>query len=77
MIARRLSAKTLRGESARYERPSTEREAAILQAAHTCYRQIDFGRLPGCRVVLDGRNALDRRAIEAAGVVYLGIGRGV
>src|SRR5205814_2401427 len=33
MIARRLSAKTLRGESARYERPSTEREAAILQAA--------------------------------------------
>lgn len=33
MIARRLSAKTLRGESARYERPRTEREAAILQAA--------------------------------------------
>src|SRR5437588_3835530 len=33
MIASRLSARTLRGESARYERPSTEREAAILQAA--------------------------------------------
>src|SRR3989440_2718765 len=33
MIARRLSAKTLRGESARYERPRTAREAAILQAA--------------------------------------------
>jgi TetR/AcrR family transcriptional regulator len=33
MIARRLSARTLRGESARYERPRTEREAAILQAA--------------------------------------------
>src|SRR5207248_128502 len=33
MISRRLSAKTLRGESARYERPRTEREAAILQAA--------------------------------------------
>jgi TetR/AcrR family transcriptional regulator len=33
MNARRLSARTLRGESARYERPSTEREAAILQAA--------------------------------------------
>ncbi|HEY5897362.1 MAG TPA: helix-turn-helix domain-containing protein [Burkholderiales bacterium] len=28
-----MSARTLRGESARYERPSTEREAAILQAA--------------------------------------------
>jgi AcrR family transcriptional regulator len=33
VIARRLSAKTLRGESARYERPRTEKEAAILQAA--------------------------------------------
>ena len=33
MIARRLSARTLRGESARYERPSNAREAAILQAA--------------------------------------------
>lgn len=33
MISRRLSARTLRGESARYERPRTEKEAAILQAA--------------------------------------------
>src|SRR3954469_15520521 len=33
MIARRLSAKTLRGESARYERPRTAKEAAILVAA--------------------------------------------
>jgi AcrR family transcriptional regulator len=33
MIARRLSARSLRGESARYERPRTAREAAILAAA--------------------------------------------
>ena len=33
MIARRLSARTLRGESARYERPRTNKEAAILAAA--------------------------------------------
>jgi AcrR family transcriptional regulator len=33
VIARRLSARTLRGESARYQRPRTEKEAAILQAA--------------------------------------------
>jgi AcrR family transcriptional regulator len=33
MTARRMSARTLRGESARYERPSTAKEAAILQAA--------------------------------------------
>ncbi|HUQ75356.1 MAG TPA: TetR family transcriptional regulator [Burkholderiales bacterium] len=33
MASRRVSATTLRGESARYERPSTAKEAAILQAA--------------------------------------------
>src|SRR3954468_10486325 len=33
MTTRRLNTRTLRGESARYERPSTEKEAAILQAA--------------------------------------------
>jgi len=33
MIARRMSARALRGESARYERPSNEKEAAILAAA--------------------------------------------
>jgi AcrR family transcriptional regulator len=33
MTTRRLSPRTLRGESARYDRPSTAKEAAILQAA--------------------------------------------
>jgi len=33
MTSRRLSARTLRGESARYERPSSDKEAAILLAA--------------------------------------------
>jgi AcrR family transcriptional regulator len=33
MSHRRISPKTLRGESARYERPSTAKEAAILEAA--------------------------------------------
>lgn len=51
-------------------------DAAILQANHRAYRGLDFRTLPGCRVVLDGRNALDRARIEAAGMVYLAIGRG-
>jgi AcrR family transcriptional regulator len=33
MTARRISERALRGESARYERPSTQKEAAILAAA--------------------------------------------
>jgi UDPglucose 6-dehydrogenase len=28
------------------------------------------------RVVIDGRNALDREAVRAAGLLYEGIGRG-
>lgn len=48
---------------------------AIVQAPHADYRSFNFAALPGLEVVVDGRNALDRDAIEAAGVAYLGIGR--
>jgi nucleotide sugar dehydrogenase len=52
-------------------------DAVILQAYHDEYKSLDWGRLAGagCKVVLDGRNALDREVIERAGMVYLGIGR--
>ncbi|MGH2392108.1 MAG: nucleotide sugar dehydrogenase [Candidatus Limnocylindria bacterium] len=49
--------------------------AAILQAAHAAYRDLDPAALPGLEVLLDGRNALDRGRIESAGVRYLGVGR--
>lgn len=42
MTSRRLSAKALRGESARYERPSTEKEAAILAAATQVFGEKGF-----------------------------------
>lgn len=55
-------------------------EAVILQAYHDQYKQsLDFKRLAasGVRVLLDGRNALrQRRAeVEAAGLIYLGVGQ--
>jgi nucleotide sugar dehydrogenase len=69
-------------ELARYAEPVQQDdlpsfEALVLQAYHEDYRGLDWGRLPGhgCLVVLDGRNALDRAAIEAAGMQYVGIGR--
>jgi UDP-N-acetyl-D-glucosamine dehydrogenase len=49
--------------------------AAIVKAPHAAYRTLDFGSLPGLEIVVDGRNALDREALEAASVTYLGIGR--
>jgi nucleotide sugar dehydrogenase len=48
---------------------------AILQAAHTAYRELDLARIPGLELLIDGRNALDPVAVRAAGVAYLGIGR--
>lgn len=49
-------------------------DAIILQAAHPEYREIDLRQARGCRVLLDGRGALDRARVEAAGLRYLRIG---
>jgi nucleotide sugar dehydrogenase len=49
--------------------------AAVLQAAHAAYQDLAVGELPGLQLLVDGRNALDRGAVEAAGVAYVGIGR--
>ncbi|MEX0710567.1 MAG: nucleotide sugar dehydrogenase [Chloroflexota bacterium] len=49
--------------------------AAIIQAPHAMYRSLDFGTIPGLELLIDGRNAIDRAGVEAAGVTYLGIGR--
>jgi nucleotide sugar dehydrogenase len=51
-------------------------DAVVLQAYHDSYRALDLATIPACRVVLDGRNTLDRARVEAAGMTYLGIGRG-
>jgi len=48
--------------------------AAILQAGHAMYRDLDLGAIPGLELVVDGRNVLDRDAVTAAGVAYAGIG---
>ena len=48
--------------------------AAVLQAAHAAYQELGVSELPGLELLVDGRNALDRGAVEAAGVAYVGIG---
>lgn len=49
--------------------------AAIVQAAHAAYRSLDLRTIPGLALLVDGRNALDRGEVTAAGVAYVGIGR--
>jgi UDP-N-acetyl-D-glucosamine dehydrogenase len=48
---------------------------AILQAAHDAYREMGPDAIPGLRLIVDGRNVLDRKRFEEAGIVYVGIGR--
>jgi nucleotide sugar dehydrogenase len=54
--------------------PSAMR-AAIIQAPHRAYLALDLRTIPDLELLVDGRNALDRAAVEAAGVTYIGIGR--
>ena len=54
--------------------PAVPIDAAVLQAAHPEYAGFDYGSLPGCKIVLDGRGALARATIEGAGLRYLAIG---
>jgi nucleotide sugar dehydrogenase len=55
--------------------PAVPIDAAILQAGHGSYRQLDFRTLEGCRVVLDGRGFFKPGPIEDAGIHYIAIGR--
>ena len=53
--------------------PAAPVDAVILQALHQEYREMDLASL-GARVFLDGRGAIDRKRVEAAGMRYLRIG---
>ena len=48
---------------------------AIVQAGHAAYHDLDPRKIPGLRLLFDGRNVLDRGRVEASGVEYLGVGR--
>ena len=58
------------------EEDERELSAIILQADHTGYRTLDFKRFSHCQLVLDGRQALSREAIETLGMHYIAIGDG-
>jgi UDP-N-acetyl-D-mannosaminuronate dehydrogenase len=57
--------------------PAPAVDAVLLQAAHRAYTTLDFASFAGCRVVLDGRNAIAPERVESAGMRYIGIGRPV
>ena len=52
-------------------------QVVVLNTAHPEFSRPDFDswRRSGVQVVLDGRNAWDRREVESAGLLYFGVGR--
>lgn len=56
---------------------TTDAEVLFIVTMHKEYAQLDFTKLyaSGVRVLVDGRNQLNKQEIEQAGIRYLGIGR--
>lgn len=52
----------------------SEIDVVILQAFHQEYSNIDFKHFSNCKLVLDGRNKLDKNQISQLGIKYVGIG---
>ncbi|HEX7265774.1 MAG TPA: nucleotide sugar dehydrogenase [Candidatus Dormibacteraeota bacterium] len=50
-------------------------DAVIIQAYHREYRELDWSRFSGLRVVLDGRGTLDAVALRSLGVTVLSVGQ--
>ncbi|MFD1848473.1 nucleotide sugar dehydrogenase [Oceanobacillus bengalensis] len=59
------------------DRLVSEMDVVILQAFHDQYRNIDFSQFKNCKVVLDGRNKLNKDEIIELGMMYEGIGIGL
>ena len=49
-------------------------DAAIVQAFHSQYSDLDWGRFHGLKVVFDGRGALDPEQIRRVGAIYMAVG---
>lgn len=48
-------------------------DAVVVQAYHRQYRDLDWRRFGGLKIVFDGRAALDPKAVRGAGATYLAV----
>jgi nucleotide sugar dehydrogenase len=55
----------------------TGAEAVFIVTMHEEYKQLDFAKLyaSGARVLIDGRNQINKQEVEQAGIHYIGFGR--
>ncbi|MFC2154827.1 nucleotide sugar dehydrogenase [Candidatus Altiarchaeota archaeon] len=50
-------------------------EVVVLATPHKEFSDLDFSKAKNLKVVVDGRNVLDKESIESLGILYKGIGR--
>ena len=52
-------------------------DTAFLVTMHQEYKSIDWGKMAenGLKLLIDGRNAIDKKQVEKAGIHYIGIGK--
>ncbi|MFB4211622.1 nucleotide sugar dehydrogenase [Shouchella sp. JSM 1781072] len=53
---------------------SKEIDAIIVQAFHDEYQTIEFDSFPSCKLLFDGRNAVDPKKLSKTGIRYKGLG---
>lgn len=67
----------VRGYQGEVEAVTQGAHALVIMVAHSAYRRLDLaqlGALMAARVLIDGRNVVQRSGAEAVGFTYLGIG---
>lgn len=50
-------------------------KAILIATNHKEIKTVDFSKYPNIKVIIDGRNCLDKQRIEKLGIYYKGIGR--
>lgn len=50
-------------------------KAILIATNHKEIKTVDFSKYPNIKVIIDGRNCLDKQKIEKLGIYYKGIGR--
>lgn len=50
-------------------------KALLIATNHKEIKTVDFSKYPNIKVIIDGRNCLDKQKIEKLGIYYKGIGR--
>jgi nucleotide sugar dehydrogenase len=68
--------RVLEAEIARDLESATDKpvDAVVVQAWHSEFHDLDWGRFRGLKVVLDGRGTLDPAPVHRAGAAYIAIG---